>query len=120
MGDINVIWLAIILSFFVPSMLMKKKSEDEIKKEEPQEEKMDAADTSVKSTESVQDNEYRYTSMLVAKFVEIFGEIDSKIPKFSEWQDWQKQKKLDIQSAAKSQNVNTSKLNTAASAIQMS
>lgn len=53
MGDINVIWLAIILSFFVPSMLMKKKSEDEIKKEEPQEEKMDAADTSVKSTESV-------------------------------------------------------------------
>ena len=72
-GDMNVIWLCVFLSFFVPTMLMKKGGEEAQKvKEKEGAEGHSAGD--VQLTER--------GSIIVATFTDLFGKLDSKIPKF--------------------------------------
>ena len=78
-GDMNVFWLLLFLSFFGPSLLKSRSSE-----EEPD-----------SSTNKSEDKEREHTAsglmltkqgaVVVAKFRALFEQLDSRIPKFSDW-----------------------------------
>ena len=89
-GDMNVLWLCVFLSFFVPTMLMKKEDEEEQKVKEKEGANAHTAGD-LQLTER--------GSTIVAVFINLIERIDSKIPKFSEWQEVQKIKKSLIQSS---------------------
>lgn len=89
LGDMNVFWLLLFLSFFGPSMLKSRDSSQQ------------APDTNRSD-----DKEREHTAsglmltkrgaVVVAKFTALFEKLDSKIPKFSDWQEQQKIKKSKI------------------------
>ena len=93
LGDMNVFWLLLFLSFFGPSLLKSRDSSQV------------APDTSNNSNRS-DDKEREHTAsglmltkrgaVVVAKFTDLFERLDSKIPKFSDWQEQQKIKKSKI------------------------
>ena len=83
MGDMNMLWICIFLSFFGPSMLMKKEQEKVI--EVQAEDKEDHVAGDLQLTER--------GSIIVAEFTKLYERLDDKIPKFSEWQDEQRVKK---------------------------
>ena len=77
-GDMNVLWITIFLSFFAPTMLMKK---DETSEQEQQ-------SLATEKDDQIGENDLQLTergSIIVAKFKQIFEKIHTRIPKFSEW-----------------------------------